>query len=347
MNNVIGFDAGTMYLVSASRLADDKVEIKKLRNMFLEVDPTDLSSTEISQTNWDYLEQKDFKGNVESIYIIGEDTFRFANIFGKQVNRPMKDGVISTNEIDAQDVLALMAEKLVGRSKGDLCVYSIPAQAVDMNIASVSYHESVWANIFSSLGYKTIPINEAQAIIYSNCKNNGFTGIAISFGCGLTNVCATYKGTPTLQFSICKGGDWIDSESARSIGMNVVTRVTRIKEKDLDLLSPKGRDKKETRIKMALTHYYTVLINHVLEVFGEQFLNASEGLEIDDEIPIILSGGTSMPKGFLQLFENIFNKNRDSFPYNISEIRMASNPLNAVAEGCLLYAMWKSSKEKK
>lgn len=345
MSKIVGFDVGTMNLVSAVPVKDGKVEIDSLRNMFLKIDPNDLDTNEAQSSNWDYVEETE-NGKTKSIYIIGEDTFRFANIFGKTVNRPMSNGVISVNEIDSQDVLVLMVEKLIGKTNNGTCVYSVPAQSVDTDIPPVSYHETVWKNIFQTLGYKNaIPLNEAQSIIYSECKDSGFTGISFSFGCGLTNIACCYKGTPTLKFSVCRGGDWIDQQSSISLGINVVTRVTRLKEKSLDLSNLSSTNKKEKQIKGALGHFYEQLIEHVLYVFKEQFNSISEGVEIDESIPIVLSGGTSMVPGFKEKFETVFNRIQD-FPYDISEIRMSSDPMNAVAKGCLIYGIWKDNKTK-
>jgi hypothetical protein len=56
--------------------------------------------------------------------------------------------------------------------------------------------------------------------------------------------------------------------------------------------------------------------------------------ELEEPIPIVVSGGTSMPPGFLDLFKNILSKY--TLPFEISEIRAAKNPLTAVAQGLLI-----------
>ena len=59
---------------------------------------------------------------------------------------------------------------------------------------------------------------------------------------------------------------------------------------------------------------------------------------IDRAIPIVLSGGTARPKGFIDKFRQAIE--RDGFPLEISEIRMAEDPLTATARGCLIAAMY-------
>ena len=54
-------------------------------------------------------------------------------------------------------------------------------------------------------------------------------------------------------------------------------------------------------------------------------------------VPLVLSGGTAMPKGFRDRFEKIFNES--NLPIQVSEVRMAANPLEAAAKGALVAAL--------
>jgi len=343
----IGLDLGTMHIVSAksSKGNNGEADIKVMRNMFLPIDPTDVDSMEIAGTNLDYVEQKDENGDVEYLYIIGEDCFKFSTIFGQNIKRPMQNGVISPNEVDAIDILTLMIKKLIGKGPG-VCVYSIPADPIDGENSSALYHSQVFNNILSSLNFEPKPINESMAVIYNECKDTKYSGIAFSFGCGLTNIACSWKGAPIFEFSIDIGGDWIDKEAGKSSGISAITRVTSLKERKLDFNNLKaGRNKKENRTLQALKFYYESLINHVLKNVSSHFNKVSENLDIDEPLPIIVSGGTSMPNGFLDLFKEVFNKQKD-FPYDISEIRHAGDPLSSVASGSLRYAIHFSKNNK-
>lgn len=342
--NIIGVDIGTMFCVCAKQLDGNKVEINSIRNMFLPVTDNMISTSEIANTQIDYVEAQNEDGN--SLYIVGEDSYRFANIFNQKVRRPMSKGVISAEEIDAMDVLTLMIEKIIGgRVKEGYCVYSVPANAIDTEIPPVLYHEKVFKKIFNTLGYNADPINEAMAIIFSECQKENFTGIACSFGAGLTNIVCAYKGTPTLTFAVSRGGDWIDESAAASLGI-VPNRITSVKEKDdFDLGNTSNtKNKKEKRIRDAIGFYYTELIEYVLDTFVDEFNKKADGLDIAETMPIIVSGGTSKPKGFIEMFKSIF-ESKKSFPYEISEIRQAKDPLSAVAEGSLLYALWNEKRK--
>ena len=58
---------------------------------------------------------------------------------------------------------------------------------------------------------------------------------------------------------------------------------------------------------------------------------------IDRPIPVVLSGGTAKPAGFLQKFESMLKAS--NLPIEISDIRMAKDPLTATATGCYIAAM--------
>lgn len=337
-----GFDLGTMNMVSAVAKENvDEATVKTIRNMFIEVDTDIISTDEIKNTGLDYVVQKD--GDVEKFYIIGEDAFRFGQIFNQTPRRPMQHGVISTKDIDAADIITLIAKSILGETKNGVCVYSVPAPAIDMEIPPIGYHERVFGKVLGSLGYESQSLNEGMAIVFDNCKKEKFSGIGISFGCGLVNIACSYSGIKTLAFSVDRGGDWIDMCSANSVGVQI-SRVTNLKEKKLDLLDStfsQAKNKSERRVLQALDCYYREMVRYVLRVITKKFEEDSENLSIDMSIPIIVSGGTSLPAGFVELFKEEFDKAKD-FPYEISEIRRASDPLNSVAKGCLIYNIWKN-----
>ena len=345
MSDIRGVDVGTMNLVCCKQVSETQVEIKNMRNMFLDINPSMLATTEIANTQLDYAVSKDDNGEADKIYILGEDAYKFGNIFGQEVKRPMSKGVISSKEFDAIEVLTFMMEKLIGRTTDGKLIYSIPAQAIDIDTPSILYHEKIFGRIFQTLGYESKPLNEAMGIIFSECSKTNFTGIAISFGAGMTNVACAYKGTPTLTFSVARGGDWLDNEVSASLG-TISTRVTSIKEKELNLANPNIGKKKEKVVREALCFYYRNLIEYVLKHIVAKFEENSDGLQIDEEIPIVVSGGTSLANGFVDAFKEVFAKFKD-FPYEISEIRSAVDPLSAVAQGALVYALWQYKEKPK
>jgi hypothetical protein len=326
---IIGADCGTMNLCCATRSSSGDVETKLLRNVFLPIEANQLAASELN--NLDHVADDDM------VYIIGEDAYRLANIFGHKVRRPMSQGLISSEDIDALDVLSLMMQKLVGKTKNGYCVYSVPAPSVDKQ-NDITYHKGVFKRIFTELGYTCLEFNEAASIIYSECQNDNFTGLSFSFGAGMGNIALCYKSTTVLSFSVARGGDWIDESVARSLAV-VPNRVTSIKENNTDLINYMQGDKKERRIREAIAYYYKEMINYTLDNIRIKISKELSNVELPDALPIVISGGTSKAKGFLQLFTDIIDGYKKDLPFEIKEIRMASDPMTAVAEGCLIKAM--------
>lgn len=323
----IGLDCGTMHLACSRSDSDD---VKITRNVFLKVDKDDVNVSEMS--NISYVENDEGE-----VFIIGSDAFDFANIFGSVVSRPMEKGLISPKEIAAIDVLTLMLKELIGETKDKevYCSYSIPAAAIDEG-RSVTYHENVFARILNSLGVNHTSVNEAMAIVYSECAKERFSGIGISFGAGMANIAISYKGVEALTFSTARAGDWIDSMVAADLDM-VPNRVTNIKEKYMKLTGDvEVKNKKTKRVLEALFYYHKALIEYTVKQIIKEF-DEKVDIEIDDEIPIVISGGTSLPEGFVSLFRNIISTHE--LPFEVLEIRRAKNPLTAVSNGLLVRTM--------
>jgi len=259
----------------------------------------------------------------------------------------MSNGLISPNELDAVDVIGNMFKILILtnndniKDNDSICVYSCPAESIDAD-NNVVYHREILKRILSSLGFSKIePINEALAIIYSNCKDNGFSGIAISYGAGMTNIAVVYKAVPVLTFSLNMGGDWIDQRSSMASGV-ISSRATLIKETRLNLADPFSNigNKREKRIIEALVFYYNELINYSVKSIYDR-LNEMSDLSLPDSLPIIVSGGTSLVSGFVDSIKSHISQ--FEFPFDISDIKHATDPLTAVAEGCLIKAKLSSS----
>tara|TARA_Y100000310_G_scaffold323717_1_gene384514 strand:+ start:1865 stop:2968 length:1104 start_codon:yes stop_codon:yes gene_type:complete len=328
---IVSVDVGTMNLCAAHKNDQDQVEISSIRNCYLPLGKDHLSAAELS--NVEYVESED------NIYVIGENAFQFANIFGQVVKRPMQHGVISPTDIDSVDVLTLILEQLIGRTKDGICYYSVPANAIDTE-STITYHQEVFKRIFNELGYEAVPCNEAMAIIYSECKEEKFSGIGISYGAGMQNIAISFKSANVSAFSVVRGGDWIDKYAAKSLGL-VPNKVTSIKEKGIDLINYKegSKNKRETRIRESIVYYYKEMIRYSIEKILERLGSDLEDLELPEQLVIIVSGGTSKAINFLKLFNTELEPYKKDFPVEIKEVRQAEDPLTAVAEGLLVKAL--------
>lgn len=324
----VGLDIGTGNLVSARKVMDS-VETKRVRDAFLDVDSARKKMLNLRGTS--YVEYED------QLLILGDTALELAQLLKREVRRPLSKGLISSSEIDALEVLSILIEQVVGEPlfEGEICYYSIPAAPLDNPGQDIVYHEAVFAKVLEELGYDPVSGNEAMAIIYSECAAEGFSGIACSFGAGMANVALSYMTMPILEFSVQRSGDFIDENAAKAVG-TTASRMCAIKERGIDLMNPTSREEE------ALAVYYKSVIKYALDNISKKFKQTQSDTELQEAIPIVVSGGTSLAGGFLDLFKEVFEKQRKRFPIEISEIRQAEDPMTSVAQGLLVQALAES-----
>ena len=321
-----GIDIGTMNIVCARRTGADKVETSRVRDAFLDLEAGAKKMLKLSGVN--FIDRKD-----DGIIVVGDAALELANVFGREARRPLSKGLISAGEMDALDILGIMIKNLLGEPtvKGEFCFFSVPAAPVDAD-RDIVYHKGVFERIVTECGFTAISSNEAMAIIYAETAKEGFSGLAISFGSGMCNVALAVNGIEGLMFSVAQGGDWIDEGAAKATG-STQSRMCALKEKGFDLLAPKSREEE------ALALYYKSLIGYCLETIGKEFGKIKDRFALPRPIPIVVSGGTALAGNFLPFFQQTFDSKRKQFPIEVSEIRLATDPMNAVARGLLIQAI--------
>lgn len=321
----VGLDIGTMNLVSARRTSRG-VETRRMRDAFLDLDLDAKKMLKLSGVN--FIERDD------KVIIVGDAALTTANMFGREPRRPLKGGLVSASEHDALSILGVLIKHVLGEPQvpGEVCYFSVPAAPVDAVGKDVIYHQGVFERIVSECGYTPNASNEAMAIIFSETAKDQFSGLSISFGSGMCNVALAINTIEGMSFSVARGGDWIDQGAATAIG-STAARMCAIKEAGINLAAPQNREEE------ALVVYYKALIEHCLKHVTLEFMKVQGQFSLPVPIPLVISGGTSLAGGFLELFTQVFEQKRKKFPIKISEIRHATEPLNSVAQGLLLQAM--------
>lgn len=320
-----GLDVGTMNFVAARRNNGKNVKTVRLRNAFLDLPPEQKRMLKLSKTS--YIE---YDGR---LLVIGDEAISTANLFNKEARRPMSSGIIAAGEVDAQGVMAVIVKHLLGEPKHtkEQCCFSVPASAVDVSDSDTTYHKAVLSKILTELGYSPNPVNEALAVVYSECVSENFSGLALSYGSGMTNVCLAYNAMSALEFSIARGGDWVDRGAARAIGITSA-KMCMLKERGVNLSTPKNREEE------AVALYVQSLIDYSIDSIMSHFSKVRREILIPKPIPIVVSGGTSLADGFVEKFKERFELFRGKFPIDVSEVRHAKDPMTSVASGLLLYA---------
>jgi hypothetical protein len=319
-----GLDIGTVNLVSAETNADNEVEIRQQRNVFIDVELTPYTKAMLNKLEIPYFMQN------KRMYVIGEHAFKLANVLNRRTRRPMKDGLISPKEQEALPIMKLLMGSILGepRVQDEVCFYSVPGDPVDSDL-SVAYHRDLFDAVLKSLGYKPSHILEGHAVTFAELAEEDFTGIGISCGGGMFNVCVVYKSLPALTFSTSRSGDWVDANVAKALNIKP-EKAAQLKEEGVDLMAPKNREQD------AISIYYRNLLTSNLGQIADRFRSAENMPTFAAPISIVFSGGTALAGNFIELAKDVFAKL--DFPIPVKEIRLAGDALNATAKGALVAA---------
>jgi len=321
----VGLDIGTSHIIMAQNTGKQIQTVKQL-NAFFTIPYSQFTKKILKENEVSFFEKND------QFYILGYSAQSFANMFNTNTRRTMEKGLLSAKEDEGITVLQALINTLIARNKknGETICFSMPGEPLG-GTKSVVYHESIIKMYLSGLGYKPISINEGLATVMSELANDNFTGIGISMGGGMCNVCLSYLSVPVITYSIQKGGDFIDNMVGSSVG-EPATKIKTVKEEDLDLnVAPRNR------VETALHIYYDDLLQHLLQSLSEVLHSSDKIPKIAEPIPIVLSGGTVMPNGFRQKFEKTLAN--VTLPIEISDVRLATDPLNTTAKGSMVMAL--------
>jgi len=321
----LGLDIGTSRIVVA-RNADKKYQYDSQLNAFLTIPYSKLAESLLQRENVFHEVQG------PDILVAGNDAQKFAEIFHVETRRPMANGVLNPHEPHSLAVLRRIIGKLLGRAsaEGQKVFFSVPA-ATGEGDSGIAYHEASMKLILRELGYTPTAIQEGLAVVFGELGTSNFTGIGVSCGSGLCNACLAVLSVPVLTFAVSKAGDFIDSQSAAVTG-DLATRLRVLKEGGFHLNGLTA-----DRTANALTVYYQEVISNLTAALSSHISATQRLPKLDQAIPLVLTGGTAMPKGFLEQFSSALKA--QDFPVRLSEVRLSTDPLNSTARGALMAAM--------
>jgi len=327
----VGLDIGTSFIVS-SREAEDGIQYKKFRDAFFKlIPPTKIAATVIEKSLKNRSYFKDADG---SFVIVGDEAIEKAVERHQLVRQPLFRGVISPREPEARKVLKFILSEVLGEAEetGERLVYSVPAEPIDQSDEefNTGFHQDVLKRDLGELGFSPLALNEAEAICYAELEDSEYTGICLSFGMGMVNTCVMSDGEALVRFSTTKSGSWIDRMTAQSTGQP--DSVVQLEKENGDFVV--GQDS-DNPILSVVSAYYIRLIDYTLQNLALR-VKRKDLPKFARPVPLVVSGGTSLATGFIDAFSSSL-KSVD-FPFQIETVRHASEPLFAVAKGCLLAA---------
>jgi hypothetical protein len=320
-----GLDVGTSRIVLA-RQTEKGIDCRAHLNAFVRIPFSRMTESVFKKENIPCSVDGD------EIVIYGNDAEKFANIFHVETRRPMSRGLLNPDEPAGPAVIREIVGILAGRAAkpGQRLCASLPGRPLDA-IEDLKYHQTVVEQTASDFGFTVTTINEGLAVIYSELADSNYTGIGVSCGGGMCNVCLGYLSVPVVSFSIAQAGDFVDTQAAAAAG-EVATRVRLFKEQDFRFNGTPGN-----KMEYALTVYYDEMIRGLVEAMTRAFSESTALPKLDRPVPLVLSGGTTLAKGFLGRFEKALKQS--PFPVPLSEVKLAAEPLNATARGALVSAL--------
>ncbi len=321
----LGLDVGTSRIVAA-RYTDKKYTYETQLNAFLALPYSKLAESLLQRENVFH----EVRGS--DLVVMGDDAQRFAEVFHVDMRRPMRHGTLNPQEPHSLAVVRSIIAKVTGKAaiENQKILFSVPSPLPDGDVG-IPYHEASIQQALGELGFDAKPIAEGLAVIFGELGDANFTGIGISCGSGLCNVCLSILSVPVISFSVPKAGDFVDSQAALVTG-DVATRMRIYKEQSFRLNGFTA-----DRVQNALTVYYHEMIGNLVRSLREQISSTQKLPKLDQAIPLVLSGGTSMPKGFLEYFTNTLKT--EGLPVKLSEIRVSADPLHSTARGALMAAL--------
>lgn len=321
----IGLDVGTSRVVMAQRNGEG-YNFNSQLNAFVSIPYTKITESALEKEDVLYSVQGD------EILVHGNEAGRFAGLLNAELRRTMTHGVLDARDPDSLTVIRQIVSSLTGQAGGEhqkLC-FTVPAVPLGAE-NNLTFHEATLLQILSDFGYEVKSISEGLAVVYSEMENTNFTGIGVSFGGGLCNVAMAYLSVPVLSFSTPKAGDYIDL-SAASVTGERANNIRVAKEQSFH-----WNGFSSDKIQQVLGVYYDEVVRSLATAMKDAVAKAPNLPRLNRPIPLVLSGGTALPAGFRDRFEKILWE--QEFPMSLSEVRMASDPLNTTAKGALVAAL--------
>jgi len=319
-----GLDLGTSRIVLARASGTERLQFTAQRNAFVAAPYSRV--TELMLQREEILHAADG----EELLIYGNRADEFANLVDGDTRRPMQTGLLNPDEPRSLQMIRLALERMCGPApEGARMCFSAPA-APPQDDERLIYHERTVAQILESMGYQVRAINEGLAIVYAELESDNFTGIGVSFGGGMCNVCLAYLGLPAVTFSTTRAGDYIDRSAATASGGTIASvRLRKEAGFTLNGLSANPLDQ-------ALSVYYADVIKTAVDSLEAGLRETRKLPKLDRPLTLAVAGGSALAGRFRDDLEAAIRNKK--LPVEIGEVRMASDPLHATARGALMAA---------
>lgn len=328
-----GLDAGTYNLVCCTRDPKNGFQYTREVNAFIEIKLDNRYMFNLMKSSGIALIERD-----KIAYALGEAAVQMAYATSEiELKRPMCEGCVNPKEKDAFEIMSVMIHSMLEdhiKQDNEILYYTVPANAINEQ-TDVDYHSKVLQAILSAFesdkGFKVcpMPINEGLALVYAELASKAYTGIGISYGSGMVNVCYAMFGVPVFQFALVNSGDWIDKMAAKATGES--STFINQEKININLGIPAT-----TLVERAIQTQYRIMIEKSIQGIKKGLVESSKKTRADQPVDLVIAGGTSMPSGFDLLFKEVLEQ--AGLPIKIGAIIRPVDPLYSVARGALIAA---------
>jgi len=321
---VKGIDLGTSSIVLAAPNGQT-VEFTPQLNAFVELPYSRMTEQMLARENILHLVEGDH------IYVYGNRTDEFAKFLDGDARRPMQSGLLNPAEPRNLQMIELLLGRLCGKARdGEKLCLSVPSAPPDRG-SDLIFHQRSMQRICEQLGYQAKTVNEGLAVVYSELKDHNFTGIGMSFGGGMCNMCLAYLGLPVLTVATTRAGDYIDY-SAASVTGETPTTVRLHKENGVAIDATSGG-----AIDRAIGVYYTDVIETAATALQTAMADSKKLPRFTAPVPIVCAGGTALARNFVAGLKSAIDETE--LPVGVGDVYLAREPLNTTAKGALVGAM--------
>jgi hypothetical protein len=325
---VKGLDIGTSRIVLAT-LNGQMVNFTPQLNAFVDIPYSKMTEQMLARENIMHQVERG------RIYAYGNRSDEFAKFLDGDTRRPMQSGMLNPAEPKNLQMIELLVSRLCGQAgDGEKLCLSVPSPPRDRD-TDLIFHERSVQTICEKLGYQAQVVNEGLAVVYSELKDANFTGIGMSFGGGMCNICVSYLGLPVLTVATDRAGDYIDHSTASVTGETPTT--VRLHKENPAETGFALNDTADRSIDRALAVYYSQVIDTAANTLQAAMSDSKKLPRFNGPVPIVCAGGTAMAGNFLPRFKAAIDE--IDLPVTIGDVFLAKDPMNATAKGALVGAM--------
>ena len=240
-----------------------------------------------------------------------------ANEWSAMLNLPLfpllKGGRVPTSDVIARQILTLMIDAMlpVPESPGGHCCLTIPGGQAD------GFVEQRDADFFQQMvslrGYRPHIVSATQALVLAELHEASFTGIAISFGHTTSEFGVVHCGREIARCVIADGTS--SFEVAQTFGIEEAGAVL---------------------AAASIERSYGRFFSDIVDEARIRFEREGTLKTLPQPLPVICTGGITESTTFLPMLQKIWDET--GWQVSTLPIRAASDPVFAVARGCLIQA---------